>query len=59
MEKIKVMAGFRFGGTYYGASAKEKEIPADAAKWAVEQGLAEDPAAAEANKNQGNAPENK
>lgn len=44
MQKLKVTEGFRFSGKYYPESKKQQELPDDAAKFAVKEGLAVDPA---------------
>ena len=63
MAKFLVTGSFRFGGKAFYAGKKQQTLPGDAAKFAVDNGLAIDPAVekekAENNKNLGNAPEDK
>lgn len=65
MQKLQVTSGFRFLGKFYPESKKQQELPADAARFALKEGFAVDPAAKkkaaepEANKSLGSAPENK
>ena len=57
MVNIKIIDGFRFGGAYYGTKAKN--VPDDAAEFAIKHGLAEAAKKAPQNKSKGAAPKNK
>lgn len=59
MAKVKIKQGFRFAGTYYGASARGRELPEDAEKFARDNGLLIAARPAVDAKSKGDAPENK
>lgn len=64
MKSVKIKTGFRFGGKYYSAKTKPVSMDEVVAKFAIENGYAVDFEVAakvnkKANKDQGNAPENK